>query len=144
MAERDLTMPEIFLDTSYVIALSSAKDHFHQKALEIAENVQAKKIKMITTRAVMLEIGNALSGLSYRAAAVTLLNSLESDSNVGIVPLTESLFRQGFALFCERQDKSWGLVDCISFVVMKERKISEALTTDTHFQQAGYRAVLRD
>ncbi|WP_207689312.1 type II toxin-antitoxin system VapC family toxin [Desulfonema limicola] len=137
-------MTEIFLDTSYVIALSSVKDHFHQKALETAEKIQAEKSKLITTRAVMLEIGNALSGFKHRTAAVKLLNALESDPDVGIVSLTESLYSQGFSLFCKRQNKNWGLVDCISFVVMQERKIFYALTADEHFQQAGFRAMLRD
>ena len=139
-----MTMTEIFLDTSYVIALASVKDNLHQKALETAEKIQVEKSKLITTRAVMLEIGNALSGLRYRVAAITLLNALESDPDVGIVSLTESLYAQGYSLFCKRQDKNWGLVDCISFVVMEERKIIDALTADEHFQQAGFRAMLRD
>jgi len=144
MGGNSLIMNEVFLDTSYVIALSSAKDSFHQKSLETAEKIQAEQSKLITSRAVMLEIGNALSDIRYKPAAVKLLNALETDPDVGIVELTESLYLQGFSLFRERQDKGWGLVDCISFVIMRERKIIEALTTDRHFQQAGFRAVLRD
>lgn len=144
MAEKNLTMTEIFIDTSYVIALSSVKDNFHQKALETAENIKAEKAKLITTKAVMLEIGNALSSLRYRSAAIKVLISLEDDPNVGIVTLSELLYKQGFTLFCERPDKSWGLVDCISFAVMRERKMIDALTTDEHFKQAGFRVMLRD
>jgi predicted nucleic acid-binding protein len=50
----------------------------------------------------------------------------------------------GIAIYCQRNDKNWGIVDCISFIVMEERRITEALTTDIHFQQAGFRALLRD
>ena len=56
----------------------------------------------------------------------------------------EELFRRGFALYRERQDKSWGLTDCLSFVVMRERDIREALSADEDFEQAGFRALLRE
>jgi len=99
---------------------------------------------MMTTRAVMIEIGNTLSKERYRQAAVMLLNSLEADSKVEIIPLTEELYGQAFDLYCKRPDKECGLTDCISFTVMREHEITESLTADEHFQQAGFRALLRD
>ena len=93
-------------------------------------------------RSVIVEIGNALSKQRYRHAAVELLQSLEADPNVTIVRLTEDLYARAFRLFRERPDKEWGLTDCVSFVVMQDRKITEALTTDEHFQQAGFQALL--
>ena len=63
---------------------------------------------------------------------------------VTIIPLSEILHQKAFQLYCQRNDKNWGIVDCISFTVMGERRITEALTTDIHFQQAGFRALLRD
>jgi predicted nucleic acid-binding protein len=135
-------MREVFLDTSYAIALSSKKDRFHNKALELADQIEADKSVLITTRPVLLEIGNALSGLRFRKSGVLLLDSLENDPNVGIVSLTDSLYHQGVRFFRKRMDKEWGLVDCISFVVMSERNIFDALTTDDHFRQAGFRAML--
>jgi len=59
-----------------------------------------------------------------------------------VVPLSEALFRQSFDLYRQRLDKEWGLTDCISFVVMQERGITEALTADHHFRQAGFLALL--
>jgi len=104
--------------------------------------MEAAKTCMITTHAVMLEIGNALSKQRYRQAAVALLQSLEADPNVTIVLLSENLYARAFRLYCDRADKEWGLTDCVSLVVMQDRKISEALTTDEHFQQSGFRALL--
>ena len=135
-------MREVFLDTSYAIALSSEKDRFHNKALELADQIEAEKSVLITTRPVLLEIGNALSGLRFRESGALLLDSLENDPNVGIVSLTDALYQQGVRFFRKRMDKEWGLVDCISFVVMSERNIFDALTTDDHFRQAGFRALL--
>ena len=98
----------------------------------------------MTTQAILLEIGNSLSKQKYRAAAIQLLDSLETDPSVEVVLLINSLYRSAFNLFKQREDKEWGLVDCISFIVMQDRGITDALTTDAHFQQAGFRALLRD
>jgi len=136
-------MQEVFLDTAYAIALSAANDEHHEAALVLAEELEAIESRLVTTRAVMIEIGNALSKRRYRKAALELLDSLEDDPTVEIVPITEELYRQAYQLYRERQDKEWGLTDCISFVVMKARKITNALTTDEHFQQAGFQASLR-
>jgi predicted nucleic acid-binding protein len=97
---------------------------------------------MVTTRAVILEIGNSLSRLRYRSRGVALLEFLETDPRVEIVPVSEDLYQKGFEIFRSRHDKEWSLVDCMSFVVMQDRGIQDSLTTDDHFRQAGFRALL--
>jgi predicted nucleic acid-binding protein len=136
-------MTEVFLDTSFAIALSSITDQNHARAVKLANQIETDKTRLVTTRAILLEIGNALSKQKYRVAAIQLLESLETDPGVEVVLLTNSLYRLAFSLFKKREDKEWGLVDCISFIVMQERGISDALTADSHFQQAGFRALLR-
>ena len=81
-----MTSTEVFLDTAYAIALSSPRDEYHAKAVELAEQLESNGIKLITTRAVVLEIGNALARQRHREASVALLQSLERDPNVEIVP----------------------------------------------------------
>jgi len=135
---------EVFLDTSYAIALSSPKDNCHQKAARIASQIKSAGTRIATTHAVTLEIGNSLSKQCYRRAAVGLLHALDVDPRVSIVPFSEQLYVRAFKLYCDRMDKEWGLVDCVSFVVMSERGITDALTIDVHFQQAGFRALLRE
>jgi predicted nucleic acid-binding protein len=92
---------------------------------------------------VVLEIGNALAKLRYRRVAVELLSALENDPQVEIVPLSEEWYGQAIQLYQARPDKEWGLTDCISFIVMQERGLTQALTPDEHFQQAGFQALLR-
>lgn len=133
---------EIFLDAAYAIALSVPKDMYHSKAVSLAEELESSKIRLITSHAVMLEIGNALSKKKYRYAGVQLLKAIEDDPNITIVSISESLYSESFRLYSERADKEWGLTDCISFIIMRNRKITEALTTDEHFRQAGFRALL--
>ncbi|MBM4046280.1 MAG: type II toxin-antitoxin system VapC family toxin [Planctomycetes bacterium] len=135
---------EVFLDTAYAIALSTPADEHHELAIELAEEIEAGHTRLITTRATMIEIGNALAQFRYRRSAVQLLRALEQDPNVEIIPLTELSYERAFRLFRERPDKEWGLTDCVSFVVMAERGLTAALTTDEHFQQAGFQALLRE
>jgi uncharacterized protein len=92
----------------------------------------------------MLEIGNALARSRYRTNAVRLLQAMEHDPAVEIVPLSEELYARAVRMYRERPDKEWGLTDCVSFVVMQERRLTEALTTDDHFRQAGFRPLLLD
>lgn len=132
-----------FLDTAYAIALMSPDDSFHTRALLLADRLEESATLLVTTRAVILEIGNSLSKRRLRHVAVQLLETLEADPSVEIISLSEELYEQAFDLYRSRPDKEWGLTDCISFVVMQERGITDALTTDAHFQQAGFRAVLR-
>lgn len=134
---------EVFLDTAYAIALSSPGDQFHTKAAELAEQMEQDGTRIITTRAVLLEIGNALGKQRYRANAVALLEAMEEDPRVEIVPLSEDLFARAFQHYRSRPDKEWGLIDCVSFIVMQDLGITAALATDDHFQQAGFRVLMR-
>jgi len=133
---------ELFLDASYAIALASSTDQHHERAVELAQRIETEDRRLITSRAVGLEIGNALSKLRYRAAAVALLDAIEHDPNVEVVPLSEEVYRRSLELYRQHQDKEWGLTDCVSFAVMWERSITDALTTDNHFRQAGFRTLL--
>jgi len=135
---------EVFLDTAYAIALSSANDRFHEQAVFLADQLEREDTRMVTIRAILLEIGNALSKQRYRQEAVKLLDTLEADPHVEVIPQSEELYRRAFQLYRERPDKDWGLTDCVSFIVMQDRGATEALTTDEHFQQAGFQALMRE
>jgi uncharacterized protein len=86
-------MTEVFLDTSFVIALSSITDQNHVLAVKLANQIETNRTRLVTTQAILLEIGNALSKQRYRAAAIQLLESLETDPSVEIVLLTNSLHK---------------------------------------------------
>jgi uncharacterized protein len=141
--KRTLSEP-LFLDSAYAIALASAQDAHHRAAAGLAAEIKSRQLRMATTEAVLLEIGNALAKPRFRPAAVALLDTLFSDPLVEVAPLTTELMQRGLELFRQRADKSWGLTDCVSFIVMQERRMSQALTTDEHFEQAGFEALLRD
>jgi len=136
-----MEMSEVFVDTAVVIALLLESDEHHGKAWAkiLAMRSQAR---LVTTRAVCLEIGSSLSRPRHRAQAAALLASIEHDPEFEVVPLSEDLYAEGLTLFGERADKAWSLTDCLSFVVMRKRGITSALTTDQHFRQAGFEPLL--
>ena len=72
-----------------------------------------------------------------------MMDNLRSAEDIEIVPASSELFSKGFAFFTSRPDKDWSFTDCISFVVMRERGITNALTADHHFEQAGFVALLK-
>jgi len=134
----------IFLDASFTIALASQKDNHHTQALVLMERILAERPQLVTTRPVMLEIGDRLGKVQNRTRAVQALMALESDPLVQIVPLSTVLHERAFQLFQSRRDKEWGMTDCVSFVVMQDMQLTSSLTTDNHFREAGFRALLRD
>jgi len=133
-------LTKVFIDTSFVVALVNEKDQHHERASELADLFDA--YPLITTDAVLLEVGNALARNFKEQASEVIEDFLTSDE-VEIVNLDEALFQSAFELYRRHQDKSWGMTDCISFVVMRERGIVEALTNDKDFQQAGFNALMR-
>ncbi len=97
---------------------------------------------MITTNIVLLEIGNALAR-NYKREAVQIIKPFRSSDEVTIVELNALVFKKGFEIYEQYDDKSWGLVDCISFVVMRNNDVTDALTSDTHFGQAGFNVLMQ-
>lgn len=135
-------MNKVFLDTSYAVALSSSTDQNHERALQLAEELEISGAEFVTTRAILLEIGNALAKARYRQAAVRLLTELENDPKIEIVAASDELYHKAIDPCRRRPDKDWGLIDCMSFVVMQDHELIDALTADTHFTQAGFRTLL--
>lgn len=74
---------------------------------------------------------------------VAFIESLKASPYVHIAHVDPELDHGAWHLFAERPDKEWSLVDCASFVVMRQRGISEALTTDHHFEQVGFVRLLK-
>lgn len=131
----------LFLDTGYVIALLNFRDQYHLTAKMLQPIVRGAS-EVWTTEAVLIEIGNHLGAIN-RDAAAAFIKKCYHTTNIRVVNVTTDLLRDAVNLYRSRPDKSWGLTDCISFVVMSSNNISDALTADKHFQQAGFRAMLR-
>ncbi len=133
-------MKPLFADTAFYIALLNQQDEHFQIASTYAADVNQITI---TTEFVLLELGNYFSRAQYRQNAFNLLNTLLQSDTTHIIPANSALFHEGLALYGSRKDKDWSLTDCCSFVVMKDHKLNEALTSDKHFEQAGFQYLLK-
>ena len=133
-------MKQVFADTHYFLALLNARDQAHLRAVEFSAR---DDLAIITTLLVVTELANSLAKSSKRTALGRLFATLEADQNTTLVWLPDGLFRRGIQYYASRNDKDWSLVDCISFIVMEEHGIHEALTADHHFEQAGFLALLK-
>ena len=129
----------VFADTSYYIALTNSHDEHHRRAFDFTEEFAGR---FVTTAWVITELANTFSSRVNRQCFLDLFRDLANDSRVAIVPPTQDLFDQGINLYARRLDKDWSLTDCISFVVMHQHALEDALTADHHFEQAGFRRLL--
>lgn len=134
----------LFLDTFYVQALLNPRDPHHARALALLPQVR-QAAEVVTTEAVFAEVGNALSGTPrLRQLAAAFIRRSYTEANMTVVSVDTALLTRALELFESRADKEWGLTDCISFVVMRDRGLMDAATGDRHFQQAGFRALMVD
>ena len=131
-------MNALFADAFFFLALLNDRDAAHAKALAFEGAAP-----LVTTGWILMEVGDALSAPENRDAFLRLLALLRESPDARIIPLSEELFARGVELFRQRPDKEWSLTDCISFVVMADAGVSDALTGDHHFEQAGFRALLK-
>jgi predicted nucleic acid-binding protein len=134
-------MPPVFVDTFYFFALGNRNESAHGKAKAFSQTYRGL---LATTEFVLLEWADGCAGASHhRAAALKTVSELRGNPDVTIFSCTGQLFQEGLELYEQRPDKQWSLTDCISFVVMKREGITEALTGDHHFEQAGFMALLK-
>ena len=90
------------------------------------------------------DVGNMNASWFFLDTAYVLALLNYVTPNVKVVSVDSALLRRAIDFYHSRGDKEWGLTDCISFIVMEDNGLTEALTTDEHFQQAGFRALLRE
>ncbi len=133
-------MNSVFVDTSFVVALVNEKDQHHDRASELADLFDG--YPLVTIDAVLLEVGNALAR-NFKEQAIEIIEDFLTSEESEVVRLDESLFQRAFELYRTHRDKTWGMIDCVSFVVMRERGIVDALTNDKDFRQAGFNALMR-
>lgn len=133
-------MKPVFADTVYFLALLNPVDQFHGQARALSVNSPGP---LLTTEFVLTEVGDALSRPQNRSQFDRLLRLLRAQRDVTVIPATAGLFREGCELHTTRPDKEWSLTDCTSFVVMAKEALTEALTSDHHFEQAGFHRLMR-
>ena len=135
-------MPIVFIDTSGWVALLNRSDSLHPAAISCFQRLAVDRASLVTTSMVLAETGNGLSSLSSRHLMWKLRRRLSNSQSIELIHIDAALFKRGWDLYEQRPDKEWGLIDCISFVVLQELGIQSAVTADHHFTQAGFMILL--
>lgn len=133
-------MTSVFADTFYWIALLNAADESHAAAQAYSTD---DSVRLVTTAWVLTELADGLAGTDGRSTFAALLADLRADPRVDPIEPTADLWQRGVTLYDSRRDKGWSLTDCVSFTIMNDHAITDALTGDHHFEQAGFRALLK-
>lgn len=129
-----------FADSAYYLALLNEDDELNSSAVEATSQLTGR---IVTTDWVLAEVADGLCRSENRELAVEFIRELRGNELVFVVPATRRLFDAGLDLYSRRPDKDWSLTDCISFVVMEKRRLRDALTADRHFEQAGFRMLMK-
>jgi hypothetical protein len=129
----------VFLDTSGLVALLVADDALHVKASRQFQTLGRSGRPLITTDWVLAELGNSLARTPARLLGAELIRSLLGTAQARVVFVDEALMSRALDRYTRYTDKTWGLVDCVSFEVMADNDSREAFTCDRHFEQAGFR-----
>jgi predicted nucleic acid-binding protein len=138
-------MAEVFADTSGWASFFVRTDDYHAAAVTLVHRLQAEGTRLVTTNYVLAELVALYASRvrTPRSQWIKTIESIKSASWVEIVHVDRELDEAAWALLKSRLDKDWSLVDCVSFVVMQRRGLTEALTTDHHFEQAGFLRLLK-
>jgi predicted nucleic acid-binding protein len=128
-------MRRVFADTAFYLAILNPRDQYAAVAAQFSGEFDGT---ILTTSAVLTEVANGLARTRQRSQISALWKMLDADPDVDVIHADTSLWLRALELYSERDDKEWSLTDCLSFIVMGDAGLTEALTADHHFTQAGF------
>lgn len=136
-------MNEIFADAVYWVALLNTHDSLHPRASQISRSLRNTRI--VTSDWVLTELLNDFASrrADQRVLASAMVEMLLEDAEVIVDRQTADSFQAALELYSSRPDKAWSMTDCASFLIMQRYGIDSALTYDHHFEQAGFKVLLR-
>jgi uncharacterized protein len=136
------TRARAFVDTSGFYALLVKGDGMHARAVELLERAAKSGGRFVTTDYVLDETATLLGARGHGRLAEAFFQTVFASRACRIEWMDPDRFAQTRQFFLKHHDKSWSFTDCFSFVVMRDLKLRDALTTDAHFRQAGFHPLL--
>src|ERR1700730_11873268 len=124
----------LLLDATFIVGYLNPRDQHHTKAQESMPRVE-NALEVLITEAVLVEIGNLLHPTQHRARAAEFIEACYVSDNITVIAVDTDLLKRAVQFYRQHSDKTWGLTDCISFVVMSDRGLTTAVTADRDFQQ---------
>jgi predicted nucleic acid-binding protein len=132
-------MRRVFLDTVGLIALWEESDQWHVAAEQALSALSIPAAQLVTTSLILLECGNAAARKPYRMDVEQLRRRMLFDQT--LVEATVEEIAQAWRDYAARSTGDAGIVDHVSFIVMRRLGIAEAFTNDRHFRAAGFRTL---
>jgi len=138
-------MNKLFVDTSGWASLADVSEPFYEKAKEIYAVAMQNRQRLVTTNYILAELVALMTSplRFHRRRIIEFINGIKESPFFDVIYIDQDLDERAWELLSNRTDKKWSLVDCSSFIVMQENNITEALTTDHHFEQAGFVRLLK-
>jgi uncharacterized protein len=133
-------MSVVFADAFYFVARLNRRDQHHARVLAFSRDFRAS---ILTTDLVLMEVADALAKSECRTRLREFMLHLRQAASCEIVPASRELFDRALELYHQHADKEWTLTDCSSVLVMRERGLTDVLTADHHFEQAGFTVLLK-
>lgn len=129
-----------FADAFYFVARLNRRDQYHEAVLRFSRDFRAR---ILTSDWVLVEVADALAESESRSRVRDFILHLQRNASCEVIPASRELLERALDLYHQHADKQWTLTDCVSFVIMRECNVTEALTGDKHFEQAGFVALLK-
>ena len=138
-------MRKIFVDTSGWANFFDTDEPFHSQTRAIYEHARNEGTRLVTTNCVIAELVSLFTSpfRISRPRIIEYIEVIKRSPSIDLIHIDQRLDSQAWNLLTERPDKKWSLVDCSSFVIMQNEGISDSLTTDHHFEQAGFIKLLK-
>lgn len=133
-------MNVVFADAFYFVARINRCDQYHHRVLAFSKDFRAR---LLTSDWILMEVADALAKSACRPRVREFIFHMRRAAACEIVPASRELLDRALAFYHQHADKEWTLTDCVSFVIMRERHIMDALTGDKHFEQAGFNPLFK-
>lgn len=130
----------VFADAFYFVARLNRRDQHHARVLAFSRDFRAR---LLTTDWVLVEVADALAQSECRGRIREFILHLRRNAVCEVIAAGREELDRALELYHQHTDKGWTLTDCVSFVIMRERQLTEALTGDKHFEQAGFQALIK-
>ncbi len=137
-------MRELLADSAGLAQLIDPSEPLHSQAKAVAKSERGAGCRFVLSNYVLTELVSLLhSPLRMpRPQIVAVVNALLESPSVVYLHVDRATHDRAWELLQHRLDKAWSLVDCVSFVIMADRGMTDAFTTDHHFEQAGFTRML--
>jgi uncharacterized protein len=133
-------MTAVFADTAFFVSYLAPRDRFHALALQLMSTLRGR---IVTTDWILIELANFMASSRIRPRVANFVRHLQADPRFDIVPASAAAIEDGLSFYERHADKEWSLTDCISFQTMRREQMDQALTSDHHFEQAGFEILLK-